>query len=870
MIDTNFLVKQFLETRRTPEETRKELLEAGFEPGQVEDALREFKKLAGKRKYLIPPYLVGDETRGSTWYPGGDELPDARFWPALRSHLIGAKGWETAAVDSIASASDKIVAWLESPWAAQIRTRGLVVGYVQSGKTANFTAVIAKAADAGYRFFIVLAGTKVSLRSQTQQRLENELVQLNSESWFSPTTNHEFKPIGNPNYFLADKQHDKVLCVIKKNATVLRKLIEWLSAASPDTLRRCPFLIIDDEADEASINTARGQTGVDPDNYNRTAINRLLVTLLRLLPKAAYVGYTATPFANVLIDPRSDTDLYPRDFIMALPKPEGHFGTERIFGRERLLQDDTDEEFKGVDMVRIVPVEEVPLLKPGGLNHNFTPQLTSSVAGALRYFWLATAARWARGDKHKDSTMLVHLTQLVAVHERAREVIDEYRRTLLNELKGQHNTAILTEFAEQWDIEMERVHADEFGCIPVHFETLRQHLIEVIDKSLVVVDNSRSQFRLSFDEKPKIQIAVGGNTLSRGLTLEGLVVSFFVRSANAYDTLLQMGRWFGYRPNYGDLPRIWMTSELRDLFYDLATIEAEIREEFEQYSKERSITPLEVGARIRLHPDLSITAPLKMQHAVDAQVSYGGTRGGHVQTVLFQHLDKSWLETNLRAASQLTSQLQSAGLQPTEFKGHQIYYGASSSQIQQFFKAYNFHPNNRSLSSELLVRYIEDQNKHGQLKSWNVVIRGVTSRDKKERGRIQLGPLNVPLLERARRPEPVDYAHIGVLMSKGDTGADIDFEETPKLSESEIKELRQEKLPGIGLLVIYPIAKDSMPGAGAVEKRSLNAVEHVIGLGIVVPAAAGTSRGAQNYVTVDPSLLSQYDIEIDEEESEEA
>lgn len=870
MVNIDWLVKQFMTSKMVPEDACKNLLEGGFSEELVEQAYKEFLKATGNRRYLTPPpMLVEERQQKDEWYPGADSIPDARFWPALRSYLLHQKKWPAEAVNSIHEASDKIVAWLQSPWAARIDTRGLVVGYVQSGKTANFTAVIAKAADAGYRFFIVLSGTKKSLRSQTQQRLDRELISLNDDIWFSPTTQiYDFRPMGNnANFFLSDKKHDKVLCVVKKNTTVLRKLAEWLRTASPDVLRQCPFLIIDDEADEASPNTARNQASSTPEETERTAINRHLVNLLGLLPKAAYIGYTATPFANVLIDPRPNTDLYPGDFIVSLPKPDGHFGTEQIFGRARLLEDETDEEFEGIDMVRIIPQEEIPWLRPGRYDHDFVPEITSTLRDALHYFWLACAARMARGQNSEHSTMLIHTTQLIAVHNNTREQVESYRLELLRRILGAEREALYQAFEAQWREEQRRVPSSLMNQDPVSFAALRPYLVECIKRTLVVVDNSKSDFRLSYDEDPKIQIAIGGNTLSRGLTLEGLIVSFFVRAARAYDTLMQMGRWFGYRHEYEDLPRLWMTSELSSQFFDLATIEAEIRQDIENYAF-GNVTPRQFGLRIRTHPDLNITARLKMQFAVEAQVSYDHRR---VQTVLFNHQDYNWLYQNLAATVNLVQQLDVKGFQPKENQGHLVFYDVPVSFVRTYLNSYQFHPNDKVLSSNLLNDYIRDQNQYGLLEKWNIVIRGVTARDKSSRGMIGLAHLNVPLLERARRDTSSEHAHIGVLMSRGDIGADLPLsrDELKGESEDQLKERRRKLMPGTGLLIIYPISKNSEPGKGAQTKVKLNAVENVIGLGLVFPPAEGDSRGTQNYVTVDPSKLDRSGLEWVEEDEEE-
>ena len=871
MEDINSLdpcVKYFVTYRGTIREAKKDLLAIVQDEEKVEQAYRDFLKLTGKPKFLTPPPILVQDRQKEGWYPGADYYQDAKFWPALRSHLLLEKQWPEDAVKSIHDASDKIVSWLDSPHAGSFNTRGLVVGYVQSGKTANFTAVIAKAADAGYRFFIVMSGTKTTLREQTQRRLENELVALNDSVWFTPTTMHDFKPIGNPNFFLNDQKHDKVICVVKKNYRVLDKLIDWLRSASPEVLRRCPFLIIDDEADEAGVNTARNQTDPFAASPDRSAINQRLVRLLELLPKTAYVGYTATPFANVFIDPSYDPGLYPGDFIVSLPKPDNHFGTERVFGRARLLEDETDEEFEGLDVVRIVPDTEVPFLRPGRYEHDFIPDITPNLKYALHYFWLACAARFARGQQDEHSTMLIHTTQLIRVHNSTREKIDGYRLSFLRSLIGTNRDQILHDLAAIWNKEQSAVPSEELGATAVPFAHLKPYLDDVINQTLIVADNSQSDQRLSYESEAKIQIVIGGNTLSRGLTLEGLIVSFFVRQARAYDTLLQMGRWFGYRPGYADLPRIWMTAELNGYFFDLATIEAEIRHDIVNYEKMR-ITPREFGIKIRTHPDLNITAPLKMQHAIHAQVSYDDN---HVQTVLFEDKNANWLNQNIEAANQLITQLSNSRKEGVAHNGHYIFRNVPKDYIISFFQAYNFHENNRSLSSELLIQYIDDQNRNGLLKNWNVVIRGVTGRGKKVRRTITLGEYEVPLLERSKRKSSTENnIHIGVLMSRGDTGADLPQErkELKGLSEDALKAKRNRDLPeGTGLLIIYPIDKDSEPGKAAKTKEKLGAVEDVIGLGIVFPKAAWQSRGEQSYMTVDPSRLDKTDFVIEDEEED--
>ena len=306
-----------------------------------------------------------------------------------------------------------------------------MLGYVQSGKTANYSAVVAKAADAGYKMFIILTGMLEPLRAQTLGRMQSEIIVPNDEDWFSLTSiDSDFKKNQNtnPNAFLTDHRDHKILAVLKKNGPVLRNLKNWLSNASDEVLRNCPVLIIDDEADQASINTSKIED-------RPPAINGLIRNIREIFPRCAYVAYTATPFANVLVNPDAEGDLYPSDFIVDLPKPPSnlYLGPEAIFGRDPLEVDDPETMFDGLDMVRLVPDEETDSLKPVSQisADDFWPQLTDSLRDAIDYFFLATAARRVRGHHDVHSTMLIHTTLSIQVHERFKKPIQDYVDELL-------------------------------------------------------------------------------------------------------------------------------------------------------------------------------------------------------------------------------------------------------------------------------------------------------------------------------------------------------------------------------------------------------------------------------------------------------
>lgn len=804
------------------------------------------------------------------WYMGPQE--GDLYWPVLKQALLQ-KGWKPENIEQLDASSSKIVSFLEPPATGVIKTRGLIVGYVQSGKTANYSAVIAKAADVGYKLFIILSGLTDQLRNQTQNRLAQEITQLNDrnrERWFSltfPDRDFYVAPVGNASSLLTRVSHMHVLGVVKKNAAVLRRLRNWLRSAQPGVKNNCPVLIIDDEADQASINTSQSKE-------KQTVINGLIRDILNTMPKAAYIGYTASPFANVLIDPLPDDDLYPRDFIIDLPRPADHFGTERIFGRDLLSQDEEDQQFDGLDVIRRIPDEEIRDLKPAAKKElgDFWPILTTSLKDAINYFWLATAARAARGQE-EHSTMLIHTTLYTVTHERFRPLLTQYRAGFLRQLK-QGDSELPGQLRLQWEGEQKIVPASDVGLTPVPFDRLQPYLFNVVQNTDIVVENSRSDQRLEYKgDSAKIQIVVGGNILSRGLTLEGLLVSFFLRTANAYDTLLQMGRWFGFRRGYEDLPRIWLTDELKVYFRDLATVEQEIRNDMVLYELEGR-TPLDFGVRIRTHPALEITSRLKMQAAIDCSVSF---ENDFRQTILFNHKDRNWLTQNLEAARTLIRSIRQYNVTPYDRDQKIIFRDVPSHLITTFLAQYQFHTRNKAFSSELLAGYIRDQNKNGELLKWNVVI--VSRRLRQDDGQEKLIDLGYsrpfPLINRSRLEINVDasYADLGVIANGyGDIVADLDLspEETRKASAAMLKMKRPS---GVGLLLLYPIDKDSVPMRGEKVlrrgiRRPLEAAEHLIGVAFAFPKAG--KQTPQGYKTVDLSRIEREEVEdLPEDEEEE-
>lgn len=775
------------------------------------------------------------------WYEGAQRT-DPSFGNFARTMEESGKHLELAAADA---ASDKIVNLTPNPHKPEpYAAKGLVVGHVQSGKTTNFTAVAAKLADYDYRMVIVLAGIHNALRAQTQERLEKYLVPKDGIRWVSVTgRDHDFdlvdlKDTGQRTEkrltaasFLSSQGKTSLL-VVKKNATVLRKVKKWLG--QPEALKQLKqnrVLVIDDEADQASVETS--------------TINPLIRDILAMLPRSTYIGYTATPFANVFIDPADSDDLYPRDFIYPIPRPDGYFGAEKIFGRD--VSGDENDPVDGYDMIRLIPEEDEFLYRPQNQDEtpSFVPTMTAELRSAIRWFLLATAARWDR-EGPVDSSMLIHTSYETAVHNAYRPVL-EHELAFLREEIRKPGSSITAELKKQWQDEIERVRAGEWGREHESFDVLLEYLPKVLEDCRIIIDNYKSDDRLSYDESDHTTvIAVGGNTLSRGITLHGLVSSFFIRPSNTYDTLLQMGRWFGFRTGYEDLPRIWMTNQLRRAFRHLALVEHEMRLDMDVYEQQK-LTPMDFAVAIRTHPALMITR--KMGAAQPARISYSGAR---VQVRVYERENLQTIKSNWRAGEKLIQQIERRA-NPEFLRGGSIVYrDVSVEPIMSFLDEYDVHPDQSDVNTSMILSYIQGQmeEENAPMSQWNVVIRAGEGNDGIFAGH-ELRLVNRAPIVGDEGVGPV--ADINTLMAPQDLVIDIkgiNLSKARDKGENEMKKLRfnNPQVKGKGLLVLYPIDRFSEPkGRGSL--ANMDAAHHILGIGIVFPKPEKESDWKRSVVT---------------------
>lgn len=782
------------------------------------------------------------------WYTG----PSASdvHWPALEGYLTNVKGWDKDAVKSINKSSSEVVSLLANPSAAKFRHRGLVVGYVQSGKTANMTAVIAKAVDAGYNLIVLLAGVTNKLRAQTQSRIENDVVMRHSHLWQLWTESKDDGDFEIPasRHFALPVPGRAQLVVMKKVASRLQAFRRTIvddkgRSTSTNVQAQLKVLIIDDECDQASVNASN-------NDEDMTRINEEIRKIIRALPAVSYVGYTATPFANVFIDPYPRNkdeldDLYPEDFITALPRSDNYFGAREVFGFDPKDADNESTEEAGRDMIRTIPVEKLNTLRPArASDKNFKPQMTEELEEALLWFLISCSIRRARGQGHEHMSMLIHTSPLISQHEGMDAVICGWLKTHGTDL-ATGNGDISARLSTIFNREISAVPL-EHDVSPPTLQQLLPHLQQTLAALEVAIENGVSEKRLDYTKGPKTYVVIGGAVLARGLTIEGLCVSFFLRTSMQYDTLLQMGRWFGYRNGYEDLPRLWTTAELISSFRALARIEEEIRDDIARYSEYKT-TPAEFAVKVRAIPGMAITSAAKMRHAFRTSISF---EGRHVQTIRFDHQSERVVSANWSAASCLVDDIGADNIK--DLGNRKLAQDIPLALIRKFLKTYEICDQHMDLKREMLLAYIDKAGQ--QLQTWNVgFITPGSSLSRKPLG--QLGP--IPTNRRAQlSASERSYADIKALMSKNDILIDA---LSPSSDEDDDSWASfKSRRPAKPLLLLYAIDQESPPMASTKNRVMLDAADDLIGIGIVFP---GVKDHAGAYYAVELDVPSEEKID---------
>ena len=589
------------------------------------------------------------------WY--FNQTNDGFFWNRYKVYL--SRKWDQEQVKRLNKTTDEIMDNLGDPQSDYaFRRFGLLLGDVQSGKTSTYIGICNKAADVGYKVIIVLAGMMENLRIQTQERLDSDFIGIDSKYTFDKKadTSMKNKPVGvglessdsskhitpfttvatdfsakilRDNKLNLNDLNGTALFVVKKNKSVLNNLYEWLT--KDEDIINLPLLLIDDEADNASVNTKK----IDPET-EPTAINLAINNIIRSFRQATYVGITATPFANIFIDPSinedgSAADLFPRHFLTMLPTPDHYIGTDRIFGNGN-LDSEIDVRIQGEFSGALIPIkneeqEAYYVFKHKKELADTLDGIPASLEEAVRYFILVNAITDSRFDTNKHRSMMVNVSRFTNVQTRTKELIEEYVLQLNSDIQNYSQLPIEKSEAI---FNIHALHSTwrkyNLSCVtPYSWEQILKDYLPKSTKRIVVraVNQSTGARSLDYYNYQKIGmrvIAVGGNSLSRGLTLEGLCVSYFYRNTMMYDTLLQMGRWFGYRDRYEDLFKIWMGEDAIDWYGYITDAVNEFKAKLDEMERQGR-TPEDFGLRVRQDPGyLIVTARNKMRRGTVVKV----------------------------------------------------------------------------------------------------------------------------------------------------------------------------------------------------------------------------------------------------------
>ncbi|WP_054957081.1 Z1 domain-containing protein [Paenibacillus dakarensis] len=777
------------------------------------------------RKYNVgfeiikTPVLRSEEEED--WY-SPKLLVGAFFWTRYRDYLIRVKNWSQDAVASIDDSTNEIMRSLGNPEDINpFDKRGLVLGYVQSGKTANFTGLINKAFDLGYKLIIVFSGMHNDLRAQTQLRLEEEVIGSRVDK-FGNSVGVSQIHANTPNHIISSwttverdissepsgifNLNQKTLMVVKKNSIVLESLKNQLDYQKKLFKLDIPVLIIDDEADQASVDTSKGE---DPKK-----INKLIRQILEVFDRRCYVGYTATPFANLLISAEAKTedegkDLYPKDFLVGLPKPKGYCGPEEFFNVE---EDANDTRPSLIRPLNEADIEVFTGIKTKGDADKFDevpPQMKESILA----FLLTIAVRDLRGQRNKHNSMLIHTSRFKDVQSSVKDSVEQVFAEIYSQIQYNQNGEIVKEIRNLYEKDVIPTSKEWPGKNQVFsWEEVYQELRESSKKVEVFEINGNSKDALDYHQYKEDGlnvIAVGGDKLSRGLTLEGLSVTYYFRNSLMYDTLMQMGRWFGYRNGYMDLCRIYTTTEIASKFEHLAIAMIELRKEFENLAKLKK-TPLEYAIKMLSHPTMTLTSPLKMKNASITNVNYKQTLQ---QTRIFDNKE-SFFSHNMRVTENLINELSGKFKRTRIGSGKTGYYiaqGIDVDKVLTFLSDYKTSNDADKVDSIKIINYIRRVNDIEELLDWTVV---VVEGDPSDKSGLQRFPVRIGTLEvnsavvrgvnatgtSIRERDKID---IRAIVASRQEFIDLDQDKIRNLKDKqEIRRLRPKKK---GMLLIYPL-----------------------------------------------------------------
>ncbi len=846
--------------------------------GQVDAFL---DSLNSEQFSIIEQNLVGETAHrvSSTLVTSLDheEILDMGKMEVNKEHFKAYRSWQESleklpkkSLDSIEETTRDIINLVQYKFNQRERCYGLVVGYVQSGKTGHFSGLISRAIDENFTFIIVLSGILNDLRRQTQLRLHKDVfgtVGIKAHAplkTITPPLDSKFRfltdidsDIGSGEFTIIDEDMKDVLnknqilvAITKKNTTVLQHLLNGIANANASTKDEHKVLIIDDEADHATVNTGgEGESEeayTDPtlergdeedptdDDSDPSKTNLLVRKIIQQFSQTAYIGYTATPYANVLIDPFLETEelglsLYPRDFIMNLSKPDDYFGAERFFGSEAdeeglhviLHPEDTAEDIMQVELNVETNIHDVV---PSGLHeamHDFI------LTGAVKHH----RRQQGRSISPLHHSMLIHVSRLnedqTVIHTMVSDLMDLWK---VQSTSMFEQDELLKKLEKRWNDEF----VSKFPTIE-SFDEFSEIIVEDdgwIQDVKVMMINSKSDEILDYDTYADglNVIAIGGNKLSRGLTLEGLTVSVYMRKTRMYDSLMQMGRWFGYRQGYEDLVRVHTTEKLYTWFEWLVKAEDAVRRDIDRYAL-FGVSPLDVAVRIPWHDELTPTARNKMKYAINNIYNYSNrtTESIHLPLNEPAHLEANFTVTKTFFESLTT---------PFSFlkRGYAWSNVAKRNVIDYLRKIDLPGPPNAAFDTVGLIRYLE---KTDAIKNMTVVHAGRNWNDIST-SQVTAPPVTLP---HDMEPRYVGRSQIGI--NNEGTG------NIRAISDPQDREGARALAPEQPSLIVYFVAPGSKASINSKTRVDLPPGEvPIVGLALRFPELEGPLSDVRSALTV--------------------
>lgn len=894
----------------------------------------QFKIIHAKGNVIFDDYENRQE-----WY-SNDNIEKPYFWNRYKALLLSNPSFNIKSINLLDEDTlPNIMNCLGNPndkFDGKRFRRGLVIGDVQSGKTATYSGLICKAADAGYKVVILLAGITESLRQQTQERIDEGIIGISYKKQGRIVLPPQRVGVGKDNKELRATSftscindfvgnHDKiamslnsqkslVVFVIKKNVSVLQKLYRWLQDQNLDPVKGyidIPMLLIDDEADNASVNTKKDET--DP-----TKTNKLIRQICTLFKNTTYVGFTATPFANVFIDPESvdsmkNADLFPEHFIYALEAPSNYVGAQKIFYTEgpyfrnlRYITDIDEPDYTSEEYLDMVD-NDIDSLNSGGFYYRhkkeWNGELPKSLEDAILCFYIANAVRDLRGQHSAPRSMMINMSRFIKVQRVITEHVEEIHERVFDDIRFNFSETN----SENKEIpiyqQLEALWKKHFSNITdITFERViqKQTIMAAIEKiKVMVVNGSKQSNSLDYRTNKSLRvIAVGGLALSRGLTLEGLLVSYFYRNTSTFDVLMQMGRWFGYRNGYDDIFQIWTSKTSAEWYAEITRSSEELKDNIKNMYDQR-LTPKDFGIKVRDNcNELQITASNKMRTAKGLDLRYSFY--GNIYDTPYVSFNIEHNRTNLKETRILTDTLFKGGyhLRYTDLVGKALkdvsdpndnssryFENVPKEIIISFLEKIKCSMANGNFNIPNILDFLNNESNLG-IEYWDVVIEGGESKDYVQidglqnircvKRSIYYGTRNVVQISSRRRALSGSAEGKFALTKEQINIAEGEYRKSNEGNNTPLKayfEYLPKRKPVFIIMPISPVPANTTEGKEEHQKltkfREELGKDHIIAFAIGLPSVKGAENAVHYKINKVYQRLNVEDSEEEEIDDEE-